>query len=68
MDKITNLEKLEAGEYYKINGTKKILYWDGKKWMKPIKDSIGSYSGLISEMSNQPKFLFGQLSSSKEIN
>ena len=47
--------KLEQGEYYKINGTGRILYWDGEKWMKPAKDTRGSYSGWVSPLEKQPK-------------
>lgn len=45
---------MEEG-YYIINNTKKILYWDGKEWKKPVKDSRGSYSGLLSRLQKQPK-------------
>lgn len=41
--------------YYKINDTNRILYWDGEKWMKPIKDHqkrIGTWLGVLD---NQPK-------------
>ncbi len=65
--KITDLATLESGEYYRINGTKKILYWDGEKWMKPAKDNRGSYSGWITALSTQPKVKFVELSSSNEI-
>jgi len=47
--------ELEQGEYYLINGGKRLLYWDGKQWLKPIKDSRGSYSGLLQFLSEQPK-------------
>ena len=52
---------LESGNYYRINGTKKKLYWDGEKWMKPIKDSRGSYDGWIAPLDKQPtNFKFAQ--------
>lgn len=47
--------KLEQGEYYKINGTNRIFYWDGEQWMKPAKDNRGSYSTWIERLPNQPK-------------
>jgi len=67
MSKITDLTQLESGEYYRINGTKKILYWDGEKWMKPAKDNRGSYSGWITALPSQPKVKFVELSNSNEI-
>ena len=52
---------LETGNYYRINGTKKKLYWDGEKWMKPQKDSRGSYDGWITPLDKQPtNFKFAQ--------
>ena len=52
---------LETGNYYRINGTKKKLYWDGEKWMKPQKDSRGSYDGWITSLDKQPtNFKFAQ--------
>ena len=52
---------LETGNYYRINGTKKKLYWDGEKWMKPQKDSRGSYDRLITPLDKQPtNFKFAQ--------
>ena len=52
---------LEAGNYYRINGTKKKLCWDGEKWMKPRKDSRGSYDGWIAPLEKQPtNFKFAQ--------
>ncbi len=52
---------LETGNYYRINGTKKKLYWDGEKWMKPQKDSRGSYDGWITQLDKQPtNFKFAQ--------
>lgn len=49
------MENLELGEYYRINGTKKILYWDGNKWMKPVKDIRGCYGSYICDLEKQPK-------------
>ena len=41
-------QELKAGGYYRINKTKKILYWDGDKWMKPVKDPIKkTYTGHL---------------------
>ncbi len=48
------MENLKLGCYYRINGTKKILYWDGEKFMKPVKDNRGKYS-FVSPMEVQPK-------------
>ncbi len=45
---------LVDGEYYRINGTKKILYWDGKEWMKPVKDSQKRYGTWNSYLDKQP--------------
>ena len=45
---------LQQGKYYQINGTKKVLYWDGEKWMKPIKDFYKKYSGWITALDKQP--------------
>lgn len=47
-------ETLESGEYYRINETKKILYWDGSQWMKPERDNRGRFSGLLSRLNHQP--------------
>jgi hypothetical protein len=41
-------------EYYRVNNSKRILYWDGEQWMKPEKDSRGVYSGLLSYLDKQP--------------
>jgi hypothetical protein len=46
--------ELEAGEYYRINGSKKILYWDGERWMKPVKDLQKRYGTFISCLEKQP--------------
>jgi len=48
------LSKLEIGEYYRINGTKKILYWDGEKWMKPVKDMRKNYGTYNAHLDKQP--------------
>jgi hypothetical protein len=45
----TNLEP----DYYQINNTKKILYWDGNKWMKPVKDHYKRYT-YVSNLDKQP--------------
>jgi hypothetical protein len=45
---------LVDGEYYKINGTKKILYWEGSKWMKPEKDNQKRYGAWNSHLEKQP--------------
>ena len=47
--------QLEDGEYYRINGTKKVLYWDGNKFMKPIKDRMKRYGTYVAELEKQPK-------------
>lgn len=44
---------LDSGYYY-INGTAKVLYWDGEKWLNGVKDSLKMYS-LISALEKQPK-------------
>jgi hypothetical protein len=45
---------LVDGEYYRINGTKKILYWDGSKWMKPVKDHQKRYGTWNGHLDKQP--------------
>lgn len=45
---------VEQGKYYQINNTKKVLYWDGEKWMRPVKDSMGKYDGWIGHLEKQP--------------
>jgi len=40
--------------YYQINGTKKVLYWDGSKWMRPVKDKRGKYDGWLGHLEKQP--------------
>lgn len=46
---------LETGEYYVINNTKKILYWNGETWMKPRKDVQGRLGSYVEHLSRQPK-------------
>lgn len=58
--------KLENGEYYKINGTKKILYFD-EVWYKPIKDNRKRYSGWIEPLEKQPTIKSVELSSINEL-
>jgi hypothetical protein len=67
MEKITDLTLLEPGDYYRINGTKKKLYWDGEKWMKPSKDTRGSYSGWISPLDKQPKVKYVERITEKDL-
>jgi hypothetical protein len=45
---------LVDGEYYRINGTKKILYWDGSQWMKPVKDQQKRYGAWNTHLDKQP--------------
>jgi hypothetical protein len=45
---------LVDGEYYRINGTKKILYWDGMKWMKPVKDQQKRFGTWNTHLDKQP--------------
>jgi hypothetical protein len=49
-----DLTQLEQGEYYRINNTKKILYWDGSQWMKPAKDIRGNLGVYIQHLDKQP--------------
>lgn len=49
------MENLKLGCYYRINGTKKILYWDGDMWYKPVKNNQGKYSTHVQTLENQPK-------------
>jgi hypothetical protein len=41
--------------YYRINNGKRILYWDGEKWMKPARDNAGKYYTWVSPLEKQPK-------------
>jgi len=66
--KITELKDLKTGEYYRINGTKKILYWDGSEFKKPVKDNQKRYSGWIGRIEKQPKFKFGELIKEQDLN
>jgi hypothetical protein len=45
--------KLEEG-YYIVNSGKAILYWDGTKWMQPVKDATGRLFSFVREMDKQP--------------
>lgn len=45
---------LQQGKYYQINGTKKVLYWDGEKWMQPAKDTRGKYGEWLRHLEKQP--------------
>ena len=45
---------LVDGKYYRINGTKKILYWDGSQWMKPVKDQQKRYGTWNTHLDKQP--------------
>jgi hypothetical protein len=47
-------QELKAGGYYRINKTKKILYWDGDKWMKPVKDQQKRYGNWVGHLEVQP--------------
>lgn len=51
---MVDLSTIATGEYYQINGTKRVLYWDGTQWMKPAKDNRGRYSGYIQPLDKQP--------------
>lgn len=51
---VVNGVSLIEGEYYRINETKKILYWDGEKWMKPVKDQQKRYGTWNSLLDKQP--------------
>ena len=48
-----DLTKLEIGEYYRINGTI-VLYLDGEKWMKPVKDVRKNYGTYNTRLDKQP--------------
>ena len=47
------MEDLEI-DYYQIDNTKKILYWDGEKWMKPVKDHYKRFT-YLRNLEEQPK-------------
>lgn len=44
-------------DYYQINNTKKVLYWDADQqiWFKPTKDQRKNYSGWLENLESQPK-------------
>jgi hypothetical protein len=65
---IESLELLKKGEYYRLNGTKKILYWNGEVFMQPVKDNQKKYSGWIRHIEKQPKFKFAELIKEQDIN
>jgi hypothetical protein len=45
---------LQEGKYYQINGSKKVLYCDGEKWMQPAKDNRGKYEVWLRHLEKQP--------------
>lgn len=45
---------VKTGRYYQINGTKKVLYWEGTEWRMPVKDNRGSYGGWTYPLEKQP--------------
>jgi hypothetical protein len=45
---------LIAGEYYRINNTKKILYWNGYIWMQPVKDQQKRFATWVRHLDKQP--------------
>ena len=60
MEKITDTNLLVEGEYYRINGTKRKLYWMNGEWFKPQKDNRGNYSGYLKRLPKQPNFKFAE--------
>jgi len=60
------LANLEEG-YYWINGTKRILYWNGSIWMKPTKDNMKRYSGLLCYLENQPNIKSVQIAQLSDL-
>lgn len=58
---------LIEGEYYKINGTKRILYWDGKEWLKPAKDQQKRYGSWLVKLETQPKIKSVEIISIEDI-
>jgi hypothetical protein len=40
-------------DYYQINGTKKVLYWNGNKWCLPVKDHYKRFT-YIGHLDKQP--------------
>jgi len=51
-NKITDVSELETGEYYKVNG-KKRLYWNGEKWQYPCK-----IKGFVRPMADEDQPIF----------
>lgn len=51
-----NTQELESGEYYLINGNK-VLYWNGYVWLKPVKNSMGQYCGVLQALAKQPAII-----------
>lgn len=47
-----NTLELESN-YYQINGTKKVLYWNGEYWQKPEKDYYKRFT-YLSNLEKQP--------------
>jgi len=45
---------MEEG-YYRLNGTKRILYWTGEIWMKAVKDQQGRLGSWLGHLEKQPK-------------
>ncbi len=41
-------------DYYQINNSKKVLYWNGEEWMKPIKDHYKRFT-YLARLEEQPK-------------
>ena len=58
---------LQCGCYYRINGTKKILYWDGESWRKPVKDKRGRYSGHSINIEKQPNVKSVQVAQESDL-
>ena len=45
---------LEGGEYYRINGTKRVLYWSGDKWMRPTRDEQKRFGIYVTNLDRLP--------------
>lgn len=45
---------LEEGEYYRINNTNKVLYWNGTEWMNPVKDAQKRLGTYVAKLDKQP--------------
>lgn len=54
MEWINGSAPQEADYYYINKGTKARYYWDGTRWLKPVKDHRGAYSGLLKILDKQP--------------